>query len=74
MTPRQCRAARSLLGWTQQELVEASGVSMTSVRNFERGASQPIRANLAALKAALESGGIVFIEANGGGIGVRLKD
>ena len=47
---------------------------MTSVRNFERGASQPMRANLAALRAALEAGGIVFIEENGGGVGVRLRD
>ncbi|NIA71114.1 helix-turn-helix transcriptional regulator [Pelagibius litoralis] len=74
MTPAQCRAARGLLDWTQQDLAKVSEVSLTTVRNFERGARQPIRANLAALRTAFEAAGIVFVEANGGGIGVRLKD
>ena len=73
MIPSQCRAARSLLDWTQEQLAEASGVSVTAIRNFERGATTPIRANLAAICGALEAAGIEFIDSNGGGPGVRLR-
>ena len=73
MLPSQCRAARGLLDWTQERLADASGVSVGAIRNFEAGITNPMRANLAALKSALESGGIVFIDENGGGPGVRLR-
>lgn len=46
---------------------------VTALRNFERGATQPIRSILAAIRSALESAGVEFIEENGGGRGVRLK-
>lgn len=32
---KQVTAARALLGWTQQELADLAGVSLTSVRRFE---------------------------------------
>ncbi|MGA7533951.1 MAG: helix-turn-helix transcriptional regulator, partial [Pseudolabrys sp.] len=35
------RAARGLLGWTQVELAEASGVSEISIKNIERGVTDP---------------------------------
>jgi hypothetical protein len=44
------------------------------VRQFEAEAVQPRRATLAAMRRALEAAGIVFIEQNGGGPGVRLRD
>lgn len=70
----QSRAARGLLGWKQGRLAKESGVSLTAIRNFERGATTPIRANMAALRGALEAAGVEFIERNGGGPGVRLRD
>jgi transcriptional regulator with XRE-family HTH domain len=73
MIATQCRAARSLLDWTQERLAEVSGVSVTAIRNFERGATTPIRANLAAIKAALETAGVEFIAADNGGVGVKLR-
>lgn len=74
MNAEMCKAARSLLKWTQERLAEESKVSVGAIRNFERGASKPIRANLAALQSTLEAGGIEFIERNGGGPGLRLRE
>src|SRR4051794_61865 len=73
MSPEQCRAARALLGWSQEQLAEKASVSVTTLRNYERGATVPVINNLRALQAALDAGGVEFIDANGGGFGVRLK-
>lgn len=72
MSPAQTRAARSLLNWSQEQLAEKASVSVTTLRNYERGATTPMTNNLAALRSALEQGGVVFIAENGGGAGVRL--
>ncbi len=73
MNTAQCRAARGLLNWSQDRLASEAAISVTALRNFERGATQLMRANLAAIRAALESAGVEFIPENGGGAGVRLK-
>jgi transcriptional regulator with XRE-family HTH domain len=70
--PETCRAARALLDWPQTRLAEAASVGLTTVRGFESGTKIPIRNNLFAMRAALEAAGVVFIEPNGGGPGVRL--
>ncbi|NIA72008.1 helix-turn-helix transcriptional regulator [Pelagibius litoralis] len=74
MTPAQCRGARGLLDWTQEELGDASGVSTATVRAFEHATRPPNRSTVKALGFALEAAGIIFIEENGGGAGVRLRD
>lgn len=48
-------------------------LSVTAVRNFERGATVPVRNNLAAIRAALEQAGVIFIAENGDGPGVRVR-
>lgn len=73
-TAAQCRAARALLDWNQAELSERANVALSTVRRFENGAHQPIANNLAAIRAALESAGVIFIDQNGNGPGVRLRD
>jgi transcriptional regulator with XRE-family HTH domain len=73
MTPSQCRAARGLMRWTQDELARKAAVSIVTVRNFELEKSAPIRATIEAMRRALESAGVEFIAENGGGAGVRLK-
>ena len=73
MTPEQCRAARALLDWSQEDLAERSRVAARTVRYFEKDMREPIPANLAALQSALERAGVVFIAEDGGGPGVRLK-
>lgn len=62
MTPEQCRAARGWLDWSQDELATAANVSLSTVRDFEKGRRVPIANNLAAMKAALEAKGIEFVE------------
>jgi transcriptional regulator with XRE-family HTH domain len=73
IAPETCRAARSLLDWSQAALANAAGVSMATVQMFERGRTTPIPITLAALQRALEEGGVQFIDENGGGAGVRLR-
>ena len=73
LTPSQCRAARGLLDWTQQELADAARIGVATVRLFEGQAAEARQATLAVLRLAFESAGVEFIEENGGGPGVRLR-
>jgi transcriptional regulator with XRE-family HTH domain len=73
MTPPQSRAARALLGWSQEELAAAAHVSVGTIRNFESGKSVPMYNTLAGMQRALEDAGILFITENGDGPGVRLR-
>ena len=73
ITASQCRAARGLLDWTQQELADAAQVGVATVRIFEGEAAQTRPAILAALRRALELAGVEFIDENGGGLGVRYR-
>jgi transcriptional regulator with XRE-family HTH domain len=73
MNFKQSRAARGLLGWTQQSLADAANVSLTTIQFFETNKREPIPNNLAAIRRALEAAGVEFIAAKGGkGVGVRL--
>ena len=73
---RQIKAARSLLGWSQDDLADRSGVSKPTIGRLEATDSdEPIGGRPetgAALVAALEKAGVEFIPENGGGAGVRL--
>jgi transcriptional regulator with XRE-family HTH domain len=73
ITPAQCRAARALLGWSQIELAEKAGISAVAVNQFETGISEPRRSTLDVVRRAFERAGVVFIDENGGGAGLRLK-
>jgi transcriptional regulator with XRE-family HTH domain len=70
----QIRAARALIGWSQADLAEAAGLSVSLVDRFETGQLDSIAAEtVARMRAALESAGVAFIPKNGGGAGVRLR-
>jgi transcriptional regulator with XRE-family HTH domain len=71
--PAQCRAARALLGWSQQNLADRAGVGIMTVHQLEKDGSQSRRATLEVVRLALEAGGVEFIDENGGGVGVRLR-
>lgn len=58
----QMRAARALLNWTMGDLSERAGVSLASIKNIERGATDPRASTLRALQEALEAAGIVFVD------------
>jgi len=75
MTPEQSRAARGLLDWSQQELADAAGLGLSTVRDFEKGRREPLPASLEAMQAALKTEGVIFLaegEMAAGGPGVRL--
>lgn len=71
----QIRAARALLHWSAEDLAERSKVSVRTLRRAEIGSgpTSMTRANEEAVRRALEMAGVEFIDANGGGEGVRLK-
>jgi transcriptional regulator with XRE-family HTH domain len=73
ITPSQCRAARGLLEWSQQELANRAEVGVVTVHQLEASISQPRRATLQAIRRAFEMAGVQFIDENGGGPGVRLR-
>lgn len=60
-TPETCRAARALLDITQAQLARRAGVSRLTVAHFERAERKPLRANLAAIRSALEEAGIALL-------------
>lgn len=74
ITPAQSRAARGLLKWKQPDLAKASSVSVSTIGAFELERSVPIPATMTAIQNALEAAGVEFIEANGGGPGVRTRE
>ena len=73
MTPEQCRAARGLLDWTQADLAREAAVGIVTIRQLEAGVGSPRRATLQVVRQALEAAGVQFIDANGGGPGVRPR-
>jgi transcriptional regulator with XRE-family HTH domain len=70
-TSAQCRAARALLNWSQEELATASRIAIKTIADFERGSRAPYARTLSELQSALEAAGIEFT--NGGEPGVRMR-
>ena len=73
ITSAQCRAARGLLSWSQQNLADRAGVGIMTIHQLEKDGSQPRRATLDVVRRAFELAGVEFIDENGGGPGVRLQ-
>ncbi|WP_338832391.1 helix-turn-helix transcriptional regulator [Bradyrhizobium sp. 27S5] len=73
INPAQCRAARGLLAWSQQDLARAAGVGVVTVHQLEAGSAAPRRATLEVIQRAFQAAGVEFIDENGGGPGVRLQ-
>ena len=71
----QLRAARGILGWSQSDLSKASGVALSTVKRMEAGSGllRGIAQNVWKVQSSLEEAGVVFIDENGGGAGVRLR-
>jgi transcriptional regulator with XRE-family HTH domain len=70
----QLRAARALLGWSQTQLAERSGLSLPTVKRVEAEHGPRVSKDARfALQKSLELGGVEFIDENGGGPGVRLR-
>lgn len=75
MKRSQLRAARALLEWSQDRLAEVSGVSVPTIKRLEPG-DGPITGRydtIDKLRRALEAAGVIFVQENGDGSGVRLR-
>jgi transcriptional regulator with XRE-family HTH domain len=70
ITPRQIRAARGLLDWSQQQLADVAGVARVSIKNIETGATAPRKDTMEAVARAFTDHGVEFLPGNG----VRMRD
>jgi ribosome-binding protein aMBF1 (putative translation factor) len=71
ITGEQVRAARELLGWPRKTLAGKCKPGETTIRNFENSTRHPSPFNVLAIRRALETAGVEFIDVQPG---VRLKD
>ena len=72
---KQIKAARELLGWSQEAIAEASGVSIPTIKRLEATGGE-LGGRLETgekIIATLEKAGVEFIAENGGGPGVRIR-
>jgi len=75
---RQIKAARALLGWSQSDLADRSGVSAPTIKRLESsdGDLGGRDETVTAIRSALEAAGVAFMadgEMVSGGPGVRLR-
>ena len=75
LSSAQIRAARALLRWSAEDLARESRLGVTTIRRAELADNETSLtvANELAVRRALEAAGVVFIDENGDGPGVRLK-
>jgi transcriptional regulator with XRE-family HTH domain len=72
ITPVQCRMARAALNWGVRDLAREANVNPSTVTRIEAG-GKAIPSTLAAIRRTLEAAGVIFIEENGEGPGVRMR-
>ncbi len=67
ITPAQCRMARSLLNWTQNELAERCELSPVTINKFEKSTGDQglEMRTLQKLRRTLEGGGVEFLPNDG---------
>ena len=70
LSPAQCRAARALLAWSQEDLVRHANITKKTIADFERGATTPRQQTLDQIFAAFNGAGVEFV--NGDSPGVRI--
>jgi transcriptional regulator with XRE-family HTH domain len=73
ITASQVQEARKLLGWTRDRLAGASGLSPAIIAHLENGRRSATAPRLLSIRCVLEDFGIIFVEVNGEGSGVRLR-
>jgi DNA-binding XRE family transcriptional regulator len=76
LSSAQIRAGRALLKWTADDLAREAALGRNTILRAETADDQTSLtvANDLAVRRALETAGVEFIERNGGGPGVRLRD
>lgn len=72
MNATQCKMARAALELGVRDLADLAGVGQATISRLERG--EKLRdSTVHVIRSALESAGVIFIEENGEGAGVRLR-
>ena len=67
ITARQTRAARALLGWTQETLAERALVSLTALKRLESPSDLKVfESTYDQVRRTLEGAGIVFLSSDQG--------
>ena len=76
LTSAQIRAARGLLRWSAEDLARDASLGLATIRRAEsaEGETSMTTANDLAVRRTLEAAGVEFIDENGGGPGVRLRN
>lgn len=72
-TSEQLRAGRALIGLSQRDLAAMTGKTDKTIQRAETDTAMVSSDTIAAIRAALEAAGVVFLDENGGGPGVRLR-
>ncbi|UXS31347.1 helix-turn-helix transcriptional regulator [Agrobacterium tumefaciens] len=76
ITAAQIKAARALVGLTQDDIAKATELSVQTIKRMESvGTERSTAGNVDAVKKALQTAGVMFLEdgeATSGGPGVRL--
>ena len=73
VTKEQVKMARAALGWGVRDLAAKVGVAANTISRFENG-TDTYGETLRRIRRTFEDAGIIFIDENGGGAGVRLKN
>jgi transcriptional regulator with XRE-family HTH domain len=73
-TASQLRAGRHLVSLSQADIANATGLSLPTIKRAESDRDVPVSSDaIAAIRAALEAAGVIFVAENGEGPGVRLR-
>ena len=74
VTSAQVRMARAALDWTVRDLAEQTGLHRNTINNIEVGRYLGDPKTLELIEKTLRAAGVEFIDENGGGPGVRLRE
>ena len=71
----QIRAARALLGWSQDKLARASGIGLATLQRLEQneGVVKGNFSTILKIQKVLEQAGVHFTDDEAGEIGVHLQ-
>jgi transcriptional regulator with XRE-family HTH domain len=75
ITARQSRAARALLGWTQETLADRAQISLTALKRLESGSGLDVyETTRDQVRRAFEAAGIVLLSTDKGEGVLRLHE
>ena len=73
-TPAQIRAGRHLADLSQADVSKATKLSVPTIKRAESEREVSVSPGaVAAIRKALEKAGVIFVDENGDGPGVRLR-